>query len=527
MAEGDALTPTWWVQRLYAQLMLRNKRTKRFARYYRGDFDLPWLPIEAEEDFKRVLRMTRSNYMGLVIDAMVERMNLTGFRLDSTTDGMADKDLWNIWTYNNLDSVHDQGLLEAAIHGCFYYLVAPNKKDTKNPLVFVEHPSQAIVEFEPGTNRRERAAGLKAWVDDWTGLVNATLYLPDYIFKFQAKDPQIASQFFGSEQPTAQELFNLTQQWERRIVPGEEWPARNPLKEVPLVESPNNPRLLTGGISEIADLTDVQDRICKTLADRMMTQDYGAFPQRWASAWPKEDESGTENQPVHVGRTRFLTTDVAETKFGQFDAAPLDPYSAAKREDVVDIASRSRTPAHYLIAGMTNVNGETLKASESGLTSKCNQRMSGHSDPAQDTARLMMKAAGKPIPDDVRVETMWANPEVRTRGETTDAVVKERQGLELPLIAAWERTGATPTEIKRWMELREQEKKEAMENDPAMLLAEQYRTAGGPGAVKNVPGAPNGVAPSKTTQKNGNPAPGAGRPASDPQKVAKPNGVTR
>jgi hypothetical protein len=527
VAEGEVLTPTWWVQRLYAQLTTRNARTKRYARYYKGEFDLPWLPSEAEVEFKRILRMTRSNYMGLVIDAMVERMNLVGFRLGSTTDGMADKDMWRIWTYNNLDSFHDQGLLEAAIHSCFYYLVAPNKKDSKNPLIFIEHPSQAIVEFEPGTNRRERAAGLKAWIDDWTGRVNATLYTPDSIYKFQAKDPQTAMQLFGVANPSERELLALTQQWQRRIVKNEDWPARNPFGEVPLIESPNNPRLLVGGVSEIADLVDVQDRICKTIADRLMTQDYGAFPLRWVSGWPKEDEQGNENQPVDVGRTRFLSTDVAESRFGQFDAAPLDPYSAAKREDVIDIASRSRTPPHYLIAGMSNVNGETLKASESGLTSKCNQRMSGHSDPAQDVARLTMKAAEKPIPDDERIEVMWANPEVRTRGETTDAVVKERQGLELPLIAAWERVGASPTEIVRWTEMRDKERKEMMQNDPAMLLAQQYRDQNGAAANGGAPAAAGGAPRSGTQQKNGAPAPGAGRPASDPQRVAKPNGVTR
>lgn len=513
MAEGDVLTSTWWVQRLYAQLMARNARTKRFAQYYLGKFDLPWLPEQAEEEFRRILNMTGSNYMGLVVDAMVERMNLVGFRLGSTTNGMADEDIWRIWTYNNLDSMYDQGLLEAAIHGAFYFLVAPNKKDAKNPLIFIEHPTQAIVEFEPGTNRRERAAGLKAWVDDWTGYVYATLYTPEFIFKFQAKNPQTASQFFGAEQPTAQELFVLTQQWERRIVKREEWPARNPLGEVPLIESPNNPRLLTGGVSEISDLVQIQDRICKTLADRLMTQDYGAFPQRWASGWPLEDDSGTVNKPIDVGRTRILTTDVAESRFGQFDSAPLDPYSAAKREDVTDIASRSRTPAHYLISGMSNVNGETLKASESGLVSKCQQRISGHSDPAQDAARLGRKAAGSPVPDNVRIDSMWANPEFRTRAETTDAVVKERQGLELPLLAAWERVGATPTEIERWKEMRDDERKELMESDPAMLLAEQYRKAGG-------------TPRSNTQRKNGSPAAGAGRPANDPQRVAKPNGVT-
>jgi hypothetical protein len=56
----------------------------------------------------------------------------------------------------------------------------------------------------------------------------------------------------------------------------------------------------------------------------------------------------------------MVTTEVAETRFGQFEAAALDPYSTAKREDVKDIASRTRTPAQYLLGEMSNVNGEAL-----------------------------------------------------------------------------------------------------------------------------------------------------------------------
>lgn len=525
MAEVTVLSPEWWVARLYSQLMERNRRTALYADYYKGKFWLPWLPDQAEEEFRRILHMTNSNYMGLVIDAMVERMNLIGFRRDGNKDGTADPDLWRIWTYNRLDSFYDQGLLEAAIHGAFYFLVAPNPKDSKNPYITIEHPTQCIVEFEPGSNRRRRAAGLKAYIDEWTGYVYATLYKSDYIYKFQAKDPSaLADASVWTESlPGERDLLQIGRLWERRTVKGEQWPARNRLNDVPLVESPNNPRLLEGGVSEIADLCTIQDRICKTLADRLMTQDYGAFPQRWASAWPKEDQEGTANAPIEVGRTRLLTTDVAETKFGQFDVAPLDPYSSAKREDVVDIASRSRTPAHYLIAGMSNVNGETLKASESGLVSKVTQRMSGHTDPAVDTMRLAGSLAGISIPDDERIEVMWANPEFRTQAETTDALIKMRQALDLPVVVGWEKWGASPTEIKRWTALREEEKQQAIENDPAMLLAEQYRQMG----AKQGDAAPGAPGQSSTAQKNGAPPPGGGRPANDPQKVAPPNGLTK
>jgi hypothetical protein len=72
-----------------------------------------------------------------------------------------------LWQANNLDSDSDKGILEALIHGTAYTLVQPNGTDT--PDIWIEHPSQTIVAYEAGTNRRKKAAGLKLWVDDWTG----------------------------------------------------------------------------------------------------------------------------------------------------------------------------------------------------------------------------------------------------------------------------------------------------------------------------------------------------------------------
>jgi hypothetical protein len=338
------LSPEWWVARLFAGISERQARVAFYDAYYRGDHPLPWLAPQAREEFRRILRMTRSNYMGLVVDAMTERLQVEGFRL-GPDDADGDEDTWRIWQANNLDSDSDQAILEAAITGQSYMLVAPNPRDPGTPLMWVEHPSQAIVEFTPGSSRRERAAGLKVWDDDWTGDLNATLYLPDGLYKFRADRP--AS---GAGKP----------KWEPRAVAGESNPAPNPLGVVPLVELPNNPRLLLGGVSELSDVTDIQDRVNKTLADRLITQDYGSFPQKWATAWPEQDEQGNPTPPIDVGRNRMVTTEVAETRFGQFDASPLDPYSTAKREDVKDIASRTRTPAQYLLGEMSNVNGEAL-----------------------------------------------------------------------------------------------------------------------------------------------------------------------
>lgn len=426
-------SPDWWVARLYRQLNDRRSLLDTFDDYYSGNHPLPWLAPQARDEFRRILRMTRSNYMGLVVDAYVERMAIEGFRLGETA-GESDQDTWRIWQANNADAASDQAFLEAAIGGCAYVLVAPNPRDASTPYIWFEHASQAIVEAVPGTNGRERAAGLKAWTDDWTGNLYATLYLPDGLYKYQAATPPD-----GVVDP----------RWTRREVVGEPWPAPNVVAEVPLLEIPNRPRMLYGGISELADITDTQDRINKTIADRLMTQDYGAFPQKWASAWPEEDADGNPLPPIDVGRNRMVTTDVAETKFGQWDAAPLDPYSAAKREDVKDIASRTRTPAQYLLGEMSNVNGETLKAAESGLVSKVRQQLRYAGEPIEDAVRLLRRLAGIAGPGDAGLETIWRNPEYRTEGEVTDAAIKRLQAGVASLRQTREDVGYSATTIAR------------------------------------------------------------------------------
>lgn len=476
------LSPEWWLGRLWAQLQNRRSQIDLYAQYYAGDHPLPWLAPQARDEFRRILRMTRSNYMGLVVDAMVERCKVEGFRLaagslseDSSDDedsDALDAETWRIWQANDMDAGFDSVLLESGINGMSYLYMEPNLKDPSTPSIYPEHPSQAIVAYQPGTGRRNRVAGLKAWVDDWTGELNATLQLPDNVFKFGAKAGSPGS----------------TPEWGRRGVRGETWGGVNLAKEVTLVEVPNNPRMLTGGVSEIYDVMDIQDRINKTLADRLMTQDYGAFPQKWIKGWPTEDESGNAVSPIDVGRNRVVTTDVTEAAFGQWESAPLDPYSAAKREDVKDIASRTRTPAQYLLGEMSNVSGDTLQASQSGLVAKCRSRMRSWGEGAEDAVRVARRLAGLPDAGAQGMETIWNNPEFRTLGELTDAINKNLSSGIYDLRQARESAGLSATQIDR-MEQRELANAQAAVNmrNSSMLNAIQDFQAPPPVEVAPMP----------------------------------------
>jgi hypothetical protein len=458
------LSPEWWVTRLHKRLVHQQEYARRFNAYYCGEHPLPWLSAQAQDEFRRILKMTRSNYMGLVVDATAERLAIEGFRVGDSED--ADDETWRIWQANDLDTYSDQGILEGLIVGKCYMLVAPNPADAATPLAWFEDPTQAIVEHAPGGSRRNRAAGLKLWKDDWTGRVNATLYLPGGLYKFETR------------QAPSTPIEAL--RWDRRSVPGEDWPAPNVLGVVPLVELPNNPRLMVGGRSELYDVTDIQDRINKTLADRLMTQDYGAFPQKWAAGWPEEDEAGNPQPKINVGRDRMVTTDAPRTmvEFGQWDASPLDPYSSAKREDVKDIASRTRTPAQYLLGEMSNVNGETLKASESGLVSKVRQRQRTTGDGVEDAVRLMRQAAGLTSQRET-IETIWRDPQFRTEGERTDAVIKRLQSGLASLRQAREDYGYSATQIAR---LEQDDERERADPTLERVARDLTASTGGSGA---------------------------------------------
>jgi hypothetical protein len=421
--------------------------------YYSGDHPLPMVPEKAREAFQRLLKQARSNYAGLVVDATAERMQVDGVRLGDAEVG--DTEVWRIWQASAMDADSDLLITEAVKTGRGFALVAPNPDDPATPLITAEDITQAVVAYEPGSRRRRRA-GLKTFVDDWSGDLMATLFLDGFLFKYRAPQPKTGLSAPGGPR------------WERREVAGEPWPAPNVLDVVPLVEIQNRPDLLGEAHSEIEDVLDVQDRINKTLIDRLMAQEFAAFRQRLLIGYEVPvDESGQPIEPFKAAVDRLWIVEDENVKVHEFDATDLRPYLAAVEVDVQHMAARTRTPAQYLLGELSNVNGETLKATESGLVAKIRQRQRPIGEGLEEVARLALRAAGD-TRDLSRIETIWHNPEFRTEGELVDALVK-MSTLGVPHEALWERWGASQTEIAQWQRLRQDAAARVMGGDPAAL----------------------------------------------------------
>lgn len=110
------------------------------------------------------------------------------------------------------------------------------------------------------------------------------------------------------------------------------------------MELPNRPDLLGEAHSEIEDVLDIQDRINKTLIDRLMAQEFSAFRQRWATGYElPEDEHGQPVEPFRSAVDRLWVAEDSAVKFGEFGATDLTPYLKAAEADVQHMAARTRT----------------------------------------------------------------------------------------------------------------------------------------------------------------------------------------
>jgi hypothetical protein len=426
---AELMSPDWWVNRLANRLQLESAAMRRFEDYYRGNHPLPDVRDELQVPYRRLLSMSPTNFMRLVVDATEERLNVIGFRF---SDEGADADAWRVWQANALDAESQLNHRESLVKKRGAVMVWPSD-DSGTPTITVEDPMSVVVEYEPG-NRRNRAAALKVWDDDWTGRKMATLYLPDSIHKFTF----IKHTIFGPS-------------WQPREVAGELSPLPNPFGVVPVVEFPNRPDIYGDGESELSDVTNSQDRINKIIFDRMMAAEFTSFKQRWATGVdiPVDPTTGQPVEPFEVAVQRLLINENPEGKFGEFDQTDLTPYLDAADQDLKFIASATRTPPHYLNTSADRLSGESIKSAETGLVAKVKRKQRHFGEAWEEVMRLAFTAMGDPKAAYQSAETMWADPESRTESEHADAVGKLRTLLELPREAAWEEYGFSPTQIER------------------------------------------------------------------------------
>jgi hypothetical protein len=454
-------SPEWWLVHLYRRLLLRMPLVTKYERYYDGDHPLSFVTSEYRAEFASMLRGVSDNWMPLVVDAVEERLHVEGFRMGEESEG--DKEAWRIWQENSLDA--DSELLHSTAlqTGAAYALVWYGEND--RPEITVEHPTQVIVAYESGSQRK-RAAALKAWVDEWTGDVRANVYLRDGIHKFKS-GRQVTIHDYRTRTGRDRNLDVLGAMW----VPlgGDSEFVANPLGTVPIVEFRNRPRLLGDGRSEIADVISAQDQINKLVCDMLVAAEFSAFKQRWATGIeiPRDPMTGRDLFEYPAAIDRLWSTESEGAKFGEFAETDLSNYVGALENRVQSLASRTRTPPHYLLGSSGSFpSGESLKATETGLIAKCRSRQRHFGEAHEEVMRLAFAILDDPRRDAVMAETIWTDPESRSEAEHTDSLLK-KMAMGVPVRQLWEDAGYSQAQINRFRELLVEQAADPLTRQPA------------------------------------------------------------
>jgi Phage portal protein, SPP1 Gp6-like len=491
---ADPYTSGWWLDRLNTALDARQKPLKLYEDYYLGDQRLSFATSKFRETFGNLFHALAVNFCLLVVDAENERLKIEGFRMGAENPE-ADGDAWAIWTRNRMEARAPVAHAEALVKGEAYIVVWNNPERPDTPLIRVQDARKTIVEIDDG-DKDERLAALKRWLDvDRHEL--CVLWLPDRVEKYRSRSPVAPG--------TTNVTSRGTDYWQRRTVPGEEWPIPNPLNVVPVIPLVNNPLLDTSGRSEIGAVIPIQDAINKLVADMIVASEYVAFPQRWATGIevPVDPNTGQALEPFKAGPGRLWIADAVpgldqpiEPKFGSFPQANLDPYTSAIEMLVQDIASITKTPAHYLLGQSGSFpSGESLKATETGLVAKVRSASRQFGESWEEVMRLAFRIQNDPRGDIDDNSVIWGDPESRVMSEVTDAVGKQVQMLGVPQRVAWEKVGYTQTEIERMEVIKQQERLEAALTLPAVAATPPPTNGARPavGASPAVPTAPPGA----------------------------------
>lgn len=481
--------------RMHKELCRRHPELERREHYFKGEHPLVFASDEWRSFHGNRYRDFSDNWCEIVAASPAERIGVTGFRIGTDADVLSDDEraLMRDWDTNDMEAQQRQGFLTSSWAARSAASVWGSLDG--EPVVTWEDPEEIIVAYDP-ERRGARLAALKAWKDEETGVEYATLYLPDEVWKLQRNR--------GSGRievpPSAAREFGDRADWQLRE--GALGPMGNPLGRVPVVEFLNRPALDGDPVSEISGAMCMQDSINLLWSYLFGAADFASMPARVVMGQeppkiPKLDINGQvvghELVPVEqlkAGRLLWLTGQ--NTTISQWDAAKLDTFTDVITIAVRHLAAQTRTPIHYIVGELTNVNGDTLIAGEAPLVKKVEDAQAGYTAPIRELFALMALVRNRTdLARECRVGRVgWKDAETRTQAQASDAALKDKQvGLSMATILA-KRYGMSQAEIAKELDQIERE-----QTDPqlAKVMGQIDRAAGQPGAQPPAVGVPAGA----------------------------------
>lgn len=426
---------------------------QRYVDYYDGRHQLTFASEKFKTTFGLTLKYMRDNLCPIVVDAPADRMEVVNFSGDDEKKKSAVADeAWKLWQRETLELVSHDVHRNALKCGEGYVIVWPDEENKAK--FYVQDPRQCTVINDEDSG--SKLFGAKQWMTD-EKFIRLTLYYADRIEKYIT-----AKKYDGRWNDNLKETHFVELNAE-----GEEARTPNPYGVIPIFKF-ETPAIL-------ADVIPLQDALNKTVADRLVTQEFGAFPQRWAVGLAPDvnEMTGQKELPFKAGIDKLWFTEDGAAKFGEFATAALEPYLKAADSDRLEMARVSGTPLHFFSINTSDaISGEALKTLESRFTKRVIRLSLNFGTVWANVMKFGLQIEGGAKSDD-NLSTQWKSPEQRSEKEFLESLTLKHD-LGVPLEVLWEEMGYTEEDIAKFKELDDSEPGV----DPA-VLAQQMMLNGG------------------------------------------------
>jgi len=406
---------------------------QRFEDYYIGEHKLEFATDRWKDVFGTVFEAFADNWCQVVVDSVVHRMEIDGWRSEDDDD--AAKLAEDIWDRNTLEVEEDDLHTQTLVKGDGYLICQEDPDNEGQAQIFYNDALNVSVQYNPA-NRRKMIRAAKSY-SEANGTKWMVIYLPDTVQKWQVPSG------------TPEELV-LAVAEALEILPGN-WILRDEFDNpspgvIPVFHFRNRALGSTHGISELKTVIPMQNSVNKLMMDMMVGSEFGSYRQKWIAG------GGQPKDGWKAGAMRIWATTDSQAKFGEFGQIDLEPVIKGIDLVVGHIAKTTQTPLHYLRSSGDMPSGEALKTAESGLVKKCiaRQKQWGAAWSQAMSFAIFLETGSYPKSP---VKPVWQSPETRHVLEQAQTA-QLKSVLGIPLEVLWaEHVGYTEEEIAKFRDM--------------------------------------------------------------------------
>lgn len=471
--------------------ILKNDRDTILLRldcYNRGIQDDPWMPDNADAEYRLLAERSKTNIVPFLISTPAQALYIDQFRRGvesretATSDDLsASQPEWDHWEYSNLGS-RQHAIYRGALNFGHAF---------------------SLTEFEKRGKKRLKTRGLSPLRTSALFEDPANDIVPLHSFTVTKWPSSTAD---GKPVPGKGTAWDETNEYEVTFKELGDHTGVT-VKKVRAHGATENPVTrfscyvdLEGRTTGVVEpLLDLQNRLNQTIFDLLVVQSYAAFKVRTVTGmappvkmvptyedgeivgWePMIDEDTGKMVPdeQNINARRWMWAEDPDVKFGSLDETPLDGFIAAIDLAFRHIAALGQVPPHHLLGQIANLSAEALVAAETALQRKVEEFKSSFGESWERVFRLAMEMLGEDGAEDFNGEVIWRDMEQRSLAQAGDALGKLREQLGIPARGLWPRVpGATASEIRQWEQL-------ADEEEPSTVLARSLQSANTNGATQ-------------------------------------------